>query len=144
MWDFSECVIVIVIVIIADPDPERDGHRSGQTGEQRCLPHFSSCCLPGSPGPLRFVAQNLRIPVTSNSVHLFQQQPVFDSFLRVSLMFNVLRPVINTVFVFDVNDTLSSTVCKCTLCQQRKSHQLQHTLFRGVMTPSLTPVRPGH
>ena len=41
------------------------------------------------------------------------------------------------------NCTLSSTVCKCTLCQQRKSHQLQQT-FRGVMTPSLTLVRPGH
>ena len=48
--------------------------------------HFSSCCLPG---PLRFVAQNMRIPVISNSVNLFQQQPVFDSLLRV--------------FVFDVS-----------------------------------------
>ena len=40
--------------------------------------------------------------------------------------------------------TLSSTVCNCKPCQHRMPHQLWQTLFRGVMTPSLTLVRPGH
>ena len=55
---------------------KRDGNRSGRTDEIRCLPHFSSCCFPLL-APFVFVAQNLRIPVISNSVNLFQQQPVF-------------------------------------------------------------------
>ena len=67
---------------------KRVGNRSGRTDEQRCLAHFSSCCFPCSLGPFRFVAQNLRIPVISNSVSFFQQQLVCDSFFRV--------------FVFDV------------------------------------------
>ena len=67
---------------------KRVGNRSGRTDGLRCLPHFSSCCFPCSPGPCRLVAQNLRIPVISNSVSFFQQQLVFDSFFRV--------------FVFDV------------------------------------------
>ena len=94
-----------------------DGNRSGRTDGLRCLPHFSSCCFFGSLGPFRFAAQNLRIPVISNSVNLYQQQPVFDSFFRF--------------FCVWCNSTLSSTVCKCTPCQQRKSHQLQQTFFRG-------------
>ena len=61
---------------------KRGVNRSGRTDEIRCLPHFSSCCFPLL-APFVFVAQNLRIPVISNSVNLFQQQPVFDSFLRV-------------------------------------------------------------
>ena len=64
-----------------DPDVKRDGHRSGRTDELRYMPRFSSCCLPGSPGPLRFVAQNPRILANLNSVNLFQQQPVFDTSL---------------------------------------------------------------
>ena len=36
-----------------------------------------------------------------------------------------------------------SAVCKCKPCRQRKSHLLYQTLSRGVMTPTLTPVRPG-
>ena len=44
---------------------------------------MSSGCLPGSPGSLRFVAQNPRIPATSNSENLVQQQLVFISCLRV-------------------------------------------------------------
>ena len=106
---------------VTDPDLKRYGNRSGRIDELRCLPHFSSCCLLGSPGSLRFVAQNPRIPATSNSVNLFQQQPVFASSLRVFF------------FVFDVT----------TQCHQRKSHQLQQTLFRGVMTPSFSLVRLG-
>ena len=36
------------------PPLKEDGNYSGRTDELWCLPHFSSCCLPGPPGPLRF------------------------------------------------------------------------------------------
>ena len=61
---------------------KRVGNRLGRTDEQWCMAHFSSCCFFGSLGPFRFAAQNLRIPVIPNSVNLFQQQLVFDSFFR--------------------------------------------------------------
>ena len=35
------------------------------------------------------------------------------------------------------------TVCKCKPCQLRKTHLFEQILFRGVMTPTLTPVGPG-
>ena len=103
-----------------DPDPKRDGNRWGRTDEPRCLPHFSSCCLPDSPGPLRFVAQNPRIPATSNSVNLFHQQPVFDSSLRVSF------------FVFDV-----TTHChqQCASAHLANSASPFNRLFRWVHDP---------
>ena len=54
-----------------------------------------------APLALRFVAQNPRIPAASNSVNLFQQQPVFDSSLRVFFfVFDVTtHTVINSVQV---------------------------------------------
>ena len=70
------------------------------------------------PCSLRFVAQNLRIPVISNSVTA-----------------TVCVWLIPQCFCVWSNYTMSSTVCKCTLCQQRKS---------VVSWPSLTLVRPGH
>ena len=46
---------------VTHPILKRDGNYSGRTDELWCLPHFSSCCLPGSSGLFRFVAQNLRV-----------------------------------------------------------------------------------
>ena len=40
---------------------KKDGNYSGRTDELWFLPHFFSCDRPGSPDPLRFIAQNLRI-----------------------------------------------------------------------------------
>ena len=93
-------------------------------------PQFSSCCFLAPLVPLRFVAQNLRIPVTSSSVNLFQQQPTFDSFHRV--------------FVFDVTAHCHLQCARAHLANRASHTKLLQTLFRGVMTPSLTPVRPGH
>ena len=67
-----------------------------------------------------------------NSVNLYEQQLVFLSSFVVS-MFDVL---------LFCGCTLSSTVCTCKTCQQSKPTVVTD-FFRGVMTPTLTAVRPG-
>ena len=62
-----------------------------------------------------------------NSENLYQQQPVFLSSYVFS-MFDVLHTVNNSVYVQLAN---------------RASHLSCNRFFRGVMTPTLTPVRPG-
>ena len=79
--------------------------------------------------PFRFAAQNLRIPVIPNSVNLFQQQLVFDSFFRD--------------FVFDVTAHCHQQCASAHLANSASPISFNR-LFRGVMTPSLTLVRPGH
>ena len=101
---------------------KRDGNRLGRTDELRCLPHIFLLLFSLAPlAPFRFVAHILRNPVISNAVNLFQQQPVFDSYLRV--------------LVFDVTTHCHQQCASAHLAKQRKSHQLYQTLFRGVMTP---------
>ena len=118
-------------VYITNPDPKRDGNRSGRTDELRHLPHFSCGCLPGSPDSPRFVAQNPRIPATSNSENLLQQQPVFISSIRV--------------FSLCVRCTAHChQQCVSAHLANSASHISSNRLFSRVMTPSLTPVRPGH
>ena len=64
-----------------------------------------------------------------NSENLFQQQPVFIPFLRVSLTFDALHTVINCVYV----QTLPTVQVPPALTDFSRGHD-----------PSLTPARPGH
>ena len=76
-----------------------------------------SCCLPGS-------SWILLTPFDA------QQQPVFFYlFFPVSLMFDVLHTVINSVYVQTLPTEQATSVC--------------NSFFRGFMTPSLLLVRPG-
>ena len=76
-------------VFHTNPDPKRDGNRSGRTDELRYLPHFSSSCLPGSPGSLDLLHrirgfQRLRIQriYSSNSLCLFHPFVFFSLCVR--------------------------------------------------------------
>ena len=93
---------------------------------------LSSGWLPGALGSLLFCCTESEDSSDFEFRQFqIQQQPVCSTSFR--LFFSLCS----------MYCTLSSTVCKCTLCQQRKLHQLQ-TDFRGVMTPSFTFARPGH
>ena len=63
-----------------------------------------------------------------NSVNLYQQQPVFLSSYVFS-MFDVLHTVINGVYVQNLPTEQATSVVS--------------EFFRGVVTPTLTPGRPG-
>ena len=81
-----------------------------------------------SPGFLAsFVLTRIRGFRDLNSENLYQQQPVFLS-SNVFSMFDVLHTVVNSVYV----QTLPT--------EQATSVVTDFT--RGVMTPTLTPVRP--
>ena len=82
-----------------------------------------------SPGSLASVVLNrIRGFRDFNSVNLYQQQPVFLSSYVFS-MFDVLHTVINSVYVQKLAN--------------RARHLSCNIFFRGVMTTTLTPVRPG-
>ena len=82
-----------------------------------------------SPGFLASVVLNrIRGFRDFHSVNLYQQQPVFLSSYVVS-MFDVLHTVINSVHVQNLPTEQATSVAT--------------DFFRGVMTPTLTPVMPG-
>ena len=82
-----------------------------------------------SPGFLASVVLNrIRGFRDFNSVNLYQQQPVILSSC-VFFMFGVLHTVVNSVYVQKLPTEQATSVVT--------------DFFRGVMTPALTPVRPG-
>ena len=65
------------IIRVTDPVSKEDGNYSGRTDELWCLPHFSTCCLPGFPGTLSCLFHRIwGFYRCSNSDNLSQQQPV--------------------------------------------------------------------
>ena len=104
------------------------------TDELRYLPTSSlgACSWPPWPACLPLASLNSPLCCSESEdsqrfelVFLFQQQPVCCSlFFHVSLMFDVLHTVLNSVYV-------------------HTQPQQCNSFFRGVMTPTLTPVRPG-
>ena len=89
---------------------KRDENRLGRTDELRCLPHFSSCCFPWLPWLPSFCCTE------SEDSSNFECSEFIPATACVWL--------IPSCFCVWCNYTLSSTVCKCTPCQQRKFHQL--------------------
>ena len=87
-----------------------------------------------SPGFLASVVLNrIRGFRDLNSVNVSQQQPVFH-LSYVFSMFNVLHTVINNVYVHNLPTEQATSVV---------TDFFAGLFFSGVMTPTITPARPG-
>ena len=113
---------------------------TGKTDELRYLISFPLCPVvcSGSSGSLalgflRCDAQNPRIQLTLKTTQRIQYSYACVFFFQKLARLIEIRRTAHCHL----------TVCKCKPCQWRKSHLLLQTFFRGVMTPTLTPVRPG-
>ena len=89
---------------------KRDGNRWGRTDELWCLPHFSSWCFPWLPWHPSFCCAEAE---DSSDFEFSEFTPA-----------TACVWLIPSCFCVWCYCTLSSTVCKCTPCQQRKFHQL--------------------
>ena len=116
-------------VKITDPDPKRVGNRSGRTDELRNLPRFSSCCLPGPLAPF-VLLHRLR-----GCQRLRSQRIYFSNSLCLFLPFRVFSLCVRYT-------THCHQQCVSAHFANSASHITDSS--RGVMTPSLTPARPGH